>query len=51
MAALDPAVDDTQRSRFVSLRLTVAKIVLGGAGFLAGLSIGREGPRCRWLPV
>jgi len=44
MAALDPAVDDTQRSRFVSLRLTVAKIVLGGAGFLAGLSIGREGP-------
>jgi H+/Cl- antiporter ClcA len=44
MAALDPAVDATQRSRFVSLRLTVAKIVLGGAGFLAGLSIGREGP-------
>ena len=25
LAALDPAVDDTQRSRFVSLRLTVAK--------------------------
>jgi H+/Cl- antiporter ClcA len=44
MAALEPALDNTQRSRFVSLRLTLAKIVLGGAGFLAGLSIGREGP-------
>ena len=44
MAALDSAVDSAQRSRFVSLRLTLAKIVLGAAGFLAGLSIGREGP-------
>lgn len=44
MAALDAAVDSTERRRFVSLRLTLAKIVLGAAGFLAGLSIGREGP-------
>ena len=44
MAALEPTLDNAQRSRFVSLRLTLAKIVLGGAGFLAGLSIGREGP-------
>ena len=32
------------RSRFVSLRLTLAKIGLAVAGFAAGLSIGREGP-------
>ena len=44
MAALDPAVPESQRHRFVSLWLTAAKIVLGGAGFMAGLSIGREGP-------
>ena len=44
MAALDASVDAGQRSHFVSLRLTFAKIVLGAAGFLAGLSIGREGP-------
>ena len=43
-AALDPAVQPAQRSLFASLRLTLAKIGLGVAGFAAGLSIGREGP-------
>lgn len=43
-AALDPAVAPEHRSLFASLRLTVAKIGLGVAGFAAGLSIGREGP-------
>ncbi|MDF1483835.1 chloride channel protein [Ramlibacter sp. H39-3-26] len=43
-AALDPAVPAERRGLFASLRLTVAKIGLGVAGFAAGLSIGREGP-------
>ena len=44
IAALDPATPPELRGRFVSLRLTVAKIGLAAAGLLAGLSIGREGP-------
>lgn len=44
IAALDPAVGENQRAYFVSLRLTVAKMVLGSASFLAGMSVGREGP-------
>jgi H+/Cl- antiporter ClcA len=44
ITALDPAVPIDQRSRFVSLRLSVAKIVLAAAGLLGGLSLGREGP-------
>jgi len=44
VAALDPEMPDAQRPRFVSLRLSLGKVVLGAAGFLAGLSIGREGP-------
>lgn len=44
MAALDPALPEHQRSRFVSLRLTLGKIGLSSAGLMAGLSIGREGP-------
>ena len=44
IAALDPAVAEGERSYFVSLRLTLAKMVLGSAGFLAGMSVGREGP-------
>ncbi len=44
IAALDPAVSEHQRSVFVSLRLTVAKMVLGAGSFFAGLSVGREGP-------
>ena len=44
MAALDPEMPPESRERFVSLRLSLGKIVLGAAGFAAGLSIGREGP-------
>ena len=44
VAALDPKVDPKARRHFVSLRLTLAKMVLGAAGLLAGLSAGREGP-------
>ncbi|MDB5896149.1 MAG: chloride channel protein [Rhodoferax sp.] len=44
MAALDPQLPPDARARFVSLRLTLAKIGLSSAGLLAGLSIGREGP-------
>ncbi len=43
-AALDPSMPPDRRSGFASLRLTVAKIGLGVAGFAAGLSVGREGP-------
>lgn len=43
-AALHPALPGERRFVFASLRLTVAKIGLGAAGFAAGLSIGREGP-------
>lgn len=43
-AALDPALPPDERHLFVSLRLTLAKMGLGVAGFAAGLSIGREGP-------
>lgn len=61
MASLDPAVDATNRSLFVSLKLTLAKIGLTTWGLLAGLSLGREGPSVqvaagvmlaahRWLP-
>ena len=44
MAAQETALNDPQRSRFVSLWLSACKIALAGLGFLAGLSIGREGP-------
>lgn len=44
IATLEPSVDASLRSRFVSLWLSFAKIILSSAGFLAGLSIGREGP-------
>ncbi|MBS0454164.1 MAG: chloride channel protein [Proteobacteria bacterium] len=43
-AALHSAMPSEQRGRFASLRLTLAKIVLGVGGFAAGLSVGREGP-------
>ena len=59
MAALSTGAAST--SWFVSLRLTVAKILLTTWGLLAGLSLGREGPSVqiaagvmhnarRWLP-
>lgn len=44
MASLDSAVSPESRSRFVSLRLALAKMGLATSGLLAGLSIGREGP-------
>jgi H+/Cl- antiporter ClcA len=44
IAALDPTISAAERPHFVSLRLTAAKMVLGAAGFLAGMSVGREGP-------
>lgn len=44
MAALDPALPPGEQGRFVSLRLTLAKILLSTGGLMAGLSIGREGP-------
>lgn len=61
MAALSPAVDLARCSMFVSLRLSIAKIVLTAGGLLGGLAIGREGPSVqiaagvmqhagRWLP-
>ena len=61
MAALDPTVDRANRGLFVSIKLTLGKIVLTTWGLLAGLSLGREGPSVqiaagvmnfarRWLP-
>ncbi|MFY3386538.1 chloride channel protein [Paracidovorax sp. MALMAid1276] len=44
ISALSPGLPPAERGRFVSLWLSFAKIVLASAGFLAGLSIGREGP-------
>ena len=44
IAALDGSVDAAQRGRLVSLRLSVAKIILTAWGLLGGLSLGREGP-------
>ncbi len=43
-AALDPQVAPASRGRFVSLRLSVGKIMMVSGGLLAGLSIGRQGP-------
>lgn len=43
-AALHPELPTTHLSSFASLKLTVAKLCLGTAGFAAGLSVGREGP-------
>lgn len=63
MAALAPGVTASQRGHyFVSLRLTVAKMLLTAGGLLGGLSLGREGPSVqiaagvmlqarRWLPA
>lgn len=44
LTALDPATPLRERSRFVSLRLSVVKILAVSGGMLAGLSIGRQGP-------
>lgn len=44
MAAQEVSLTEPQRGRFVSLWLSFTKIVLASGGFLAGLSVGREGP-------
>ena len=44
MAAIHPEVSSAARHHFVSFRLTLAKMGLGAASLLAGLSAGREGP-------
>lgn len=44
MAAQAPEVTEETRGLFVSLRLTLAKMVLTAWGLLGGLSLGREGP-------
>jgi H+/Cl- antiporter ClcA len=44
MAALEPEAQGPERGLFVSLRLSVAKVVLTTWGLFAGLSLGREGP-------
>ncbi|HEX5356764.1 MAG TPA: chloride channel protein [Aquabacterium sp.] len=61
IATLESAMPPSQRGLWVSLRLTLAKILLTAWGGLAGLSLGREGPSVqiaagvmvsvrRWLP-
>lgn len=44
MAALSPSTPREQRHLFVSLKLSLAKLLLTAAGLLGGLSAGREGP-------
>lgn len=62
IAAMDTQVAPGQVGLFVSLRLTLAKILLVPLGLLGGLSLGREGPSVqiaagvmhharRWLPT
>jgi H+/Cl- antiporter ClcA len=61
MAAIDSSTPRPQRGLFVSLKLSVGKMLLTAAGLLGGLSLGREGPSVqiaagvmnnarRWLP-
>lgn len=61
LSALDTATKPEDRSKFISLRLSIGKILLTSGGLLAGLSSGREGPAAqlaagvmhharRWLP-
>ena len=61
MAALDSSVQPSQHGLFVSLKLTVMKMLMTSWGLLAGMSLGREGPSVqiaagvmhharRWLP-
>ena len=44
LVALAPETPKSARHRFVSLRLSLAKIAAVTGGLLAGLSIGRQGP-------
>ena len=61
MAALDPQTPGKARALYVSIKLSLAKILLTSWGLLAGLSLGREGPSVqiaagvmhqarRWIP-
>ena len=61
MAMLDPALPAAGRSTLVSLRMSLAKMVLTAGSLLGGLATGREGPSVqiaagvmqharRWLP-
>ena len=62
MAALHPHTPPRLRGLYVSIRLTIAKMLLTATGLLGGLSLGREGPSVqiaagvmhsarRWLPA
>lgn len=62
LAAQDSMVEPAKRNMFVSLRMSLAKVLLTTGGLLAGLSTGREGPSVqvaagvlhharRWLPA
>lgn len=62
MAVLSPEVPSACRQLYVSIRLSLSKMVLTAWGLLAGLSLGREGPSVqiasgvmhharRWLPA
>lgn len=44
LTALAPETSLGERSRFVSLKLSVAKVLGVSGGLLAGLSVGRQGP-------
>lgn len=44
LVALEPRLPREQRHRFISLRLSLAKVLGVSGGVLAGLSIGRQGP-------
>ena len=44
MAALDAQAAEEHRDLFVSIKISIAKILLTAWGLLAGLSLGREGP-------
>jgi H+/Cl- antiporter ClcA len=44
MAAMDSSVSPENRGLYVSVKLSLAKMVLATWGLLAGLSLGREGP-------
>lgn len=61
MAALEPQANGGVRQLYVSVKLSIAKILFTTWGLLAGLSIGREGPSVqiaagvmhharRWMP-
>lgn len=61
MASLEPEAAGSTRRLYVSLKLSMAKVLLTTWGLLAGLSIGREGPSVqiaagvmhharRWMP-